>query len=88
MRNFRNLTRVELELPLDGVAIIGDNGHGKTNLLEAIAYFSILRSLRGVRDRDLVCFGERAFFLSADAEGGVAAGGSPVHVTVGFETGT
>lgn len=88
VRNFRNLARVELALPADGVAIIGDNGHGKTNLLEAIAYFAVLRSLRGVRDRDLVRFGEKAFSLTADAEGGAAAGGAPVHVTIGFETGT
>ncbi|HMI45081.1 MAG TPA: hypothetical protein VK491_02875, partial [Gemmatimonadaceae bacterium] len=33
IRDFRNLERVDLQLPAEGVAIIGDNGHGKTNLL-------------------------------------------------------
>lgn len=88
IRDFRNLRRVELAIAPDGVAIVGDNGHGKTNLLEAIAYFAVLRSVRGVRDRDLVRFGERAFSLSAVVEGGAAALSSgQMHVTVGFESG-
>jgi DNA replication and repair protein RecF len=94
-RNFRNLERVELELPEEGVAIVGDNGHGKTNLLEAIAYFAVMRSVRGVRDRDLVRFGEKTFSLVADADGGGGGGGGgvdavssgPVRITIGFEFG-
>ncbi|HET6761984.1 MAG TPA: AAA family ATPase, partial [Gemmatimonadaceae bacterium] len=53
IRDFRNLERVDLDLQPDGVAIIGDNGHGKTNLLEAIYYLQILRSIRDARDQDL-----------------------------------
>jgi recombinational DNA repair ATPase RecF len=33
--------------PAAGVAIIGDNGSGKTNLLEALHYLEIFRSFRG-----------------------------------------
>ncbi len=90
VRNFRNLARIDLELPDDGVAIVGDNGHGKTNLLEAIAYFAVMRSVRGVRDRDLVRFGERGFSLTAAAEGGLGAatpGAGALRMTVGFELG-
>lgn len=88
VRNFRNLARVDLQLPESGVAIVGDNGHGKTNLLEAIAYFAVMRSVRGVRDRDLVRFGEKTFSLSAVAEGGAPTlGAGPVHMTVGFAAG-
>lgn len=87
-RQFRNLARVELQLPPEGVAIVGDNGHGKTNLLEAIAYFAVMRSVRGVRDRDLLRFGEKAFSLSAVAEGAAATlGAGEVRITVGFESG-
>ena len=66
IRDFRNLARVRLEVPLDGMAIVGDNGHGKTNLLEAIYYFQLLRSARGARDQDLVHFGSAGFHLAAD----------------------
>ena len=65
IRDFRNLERVDLELPADGVAIIGDNGHGKTNLLEAIYYLQILRSIRDARDPDLTRFDAAGFHISA-----------------------
>jgi DNA replication and repair protein RecF len=66
IRDFRNLDRVRLEIPHDGMAIVGDNGHGKTNLLEAIYYFQLLRSARGARDQDLVRFGSPGFHLAAE----------------------
>ena len=72
LRDFRNIAHATLPLPPDGIAIVGDNGHGKTNLLEAIAYLELLRSIRGVRDRDLVRFGAGAFFISATATGTAA----------------
>lgn len=87
-RDFRNLARLELELPAEGVAIVGDNGHGKTNLLEAIAYFAVMRSIRGVRDRDLVRFGEKAFSLNAVAEGSATTlGAGEMRINVGFQSG-
>ena len=65
VRDFRNIARAELTFPPAGVVVIGDNGQGKTNLLEAIYYFQLLRSVRGARDADLVCFGASAFHLHA-----------------------
>src|ERR1019366_7764176 len=46
-----------------------DNGQGKTNFLEAIAYLELLRSMRGVRDRDLVRFGAGAFHIAVVSTG-------------------
>jgi len=63
VRDFRNLARVELELPAEGMVVVGENGHGKTNLLEAVYYLQLLRSARGARDQDLVRFGAPAFQL-------------------------
>jgi len=45
---------------------VGDNGQGKTNLLEAIYYLSLFRSVRGARDVDLVRFGQDAFFIEGE----------------------
>jgi DNA replication and repair protein RecF len=67
IRDFRNLERVDLDLPAEGLAIIGDNGHGKTNFLEAIYYLEILRSMRDARDQDLTRFDSSGFHLSARA---------------------
>jgi DNA replication and repair protein RecF len=65
IRDFRNLERVDLQLPTEGVAIIGDNGHGKTNLLEAIYYLQIMRSIRDARDQDLTRFDATGFHIAA-----------------------
>jgi DNA replication and repair protein RecF len=83
IRDFRNLERVDLELPADGVAIIGDNGHGKTNLLEAVYYLQILRSIRDARDQDLTRFDAAGFHIAAtvhDPDGH--------EIGVGFERAT
>ncbi|MDO8502855.1 MAG: DNA replication and repair protein RecF [Gemmatimonadaceae bacterium] len=64
-RDFRNFERLDLELPESGLAIIGENGQGKTNLLESIYYLQVLRSVRGARDQDLVRFGAKGFHISA-----------------------
>lgn len=70
IRDFRNLARIELEVPATGMVIVGPNGHGKTNLLEAIHYLHTLRSVRGARDVELVRFGADTFHLGARIEGG------------------
>ena len=80
IRDFRNLRRATLAPPPDGLVVIGDNGHGKTNFLEAIYYLRLLRSVRGTRDADLVTFGESGFHLDAELEGARAR-----TVTVGFD---
>jgi DNA replication and repair protein RecF len=68
VRDFRNLARVDLVPPAEGIALVGENGHGKTNLLEAIYYLQLLRSMRGARDQDVVRFGAAGFHVAAESE--------------------
>jgi DNA replication and repair protein RecF len=68
VRDFRNLAHVELSPPADGIVVVGENGQGKTNLLEAIYYLQILRSARGARDQDLIRFGADAFHIGASVD--------------------
>jgi DNA replication and repair protein RecF len=70
LRDYRNLARLDLAFPAAGVAIIGENGQGKSNLLEAIYYLHLLRSVRGARDVDVVRFGAEGFHIAARTEGG------------------
>jgi DNA replication and repair protein RecF len=69
VRDFRNIAHSELACAADGIVVVGENGHGKSNLIEAIAYLRLLRSQRGARDRDLIRFGAPAFHLAATLEG-------------------
>lgn len=66
LQNFRNLAAQRLEIPPEGVAIIGPNAQGKTNLLEAIYYLETLRSFRGAPDQQLVQFGTDHFRVAAE----------------------
>ena len=61
IRRFRNLESRDLDLPPEGVALVGENAQGKSNFLEAIYYLETFRSFRGARDDQLVAFGEDAF---------------------------
>lgn len=69
LRNYRNFAEQVVELPPQGVALIGDNGQGKTNLLEAVYYLEIFRSFRGAPDEQLVRFGEDVFRVDARLAG-------------------
>jgi DNA replication and repair protein RecF len=80
LRDFRNLASADIALPSDGLALVGENGHGKTNFLEAIYYLQVLRSFRGARDVDLVRFGASGFHIAA-ALGDLSAR----HVAAGFD---
>ncbi len=70
LRDFRNLARLDLAFPAAGIALVGENGQGKSNLLEAVYYLHLLRSVRGARDVDVVRFGADGFHIAARAEGG------------------
>jgi DNA replication and repair protein RecF len=74
VRNFRNIAALDLTLPEAGAVIIGENGHGKTNFLEAIYYMVLFRSLRNAKDRELVRFGEAGFFVAGEAAHRITAG--------------
>lgn len=83
-RDFRNFTELDVTVPARGLVIVGENGHGKTNLLEAAAYLSLLRSMRGARDADMIRFGAPALHVRAELH-------TPAHVhavSVGYERAT
>jgi DNA replication and repair protein RecF len=80
LRDFRNVADAEFDVPREGAVVVGDNGQGKTNLLEAMAYVGTLRSIRNARDRDLVRHDAVAFSLHA-----AVAGGGARDIVIGVE---
>lgn len=59
LRDFRNLTEVHLEPGPRATVLVGPNGQGKTNTLEALYYAAALRPLRGSRLSELIRFGNQ-----------------------------
>jgi DNA replication and repair protein RecF len=66
LRDFRNLGKLKLDIPDAGLVLVGENGAGKTNILESLYYLSLLRSFRGARDVDVMAFGADGFFIEAN----------------------
>jgi DNA replication and repair protein RecF len=73
-RGFRNLAPLDCEIPPWGVAVLGANGQGKTNLLEAVYYPVLFRSVRGAPDADVARFGGLGFHVEAHVGCAAAAG--------------
>jgi DNA replication and repair protein RecF len=68
--HFRNIAGLSLELTQPRLLVIGRNGEGKSNLLEAVELLTSLRSHRCSQDRDLIrhgCEGSRLW--AGDDEG-------------------
>ncbi len=60
LADFRNYARAEVELAPGPVLVVGRNGQGKTNLVEAIGYASTVSSHRVSSDQALIRFGAEA----------------------------
>jgi DNA replication and repair protein RecF len=66
---FRNLADLELQPGPRFNVIHGDNGQGKSNLLEAIDYVGSLRSFRGAATAEMIRRGEERAELAASVRG-------------------
>lgn len=68
LKNFRNITTEEIKF-CEGINLfVGDNGQGKTNIIEALWLFCALKSFRNGRDRDFVNFQEENAAIAIDFE--------------------
>ncbi len=66
--DFRNFASAEIEPAPRGITLFqGDNGSGKTNLLEAVAYCATLKSFRGAPATSMVRTGVQQAVLRARA---------------------
>jgi len=65
LTNFRNYKKQKIEFSPSINVLVGDNGSGKTNILESIYTLALSRSYKA-KDKDLVKVGEEFFKVSAD----------------------
>ena len=63
LSSFRNLEDADIIIDADRVFLIGENGQGKTNFLEAIYYLSYGNSFRGSVDGEVARRGSLSFSL-------------------------
>jgi DNA replication and repair protein RecF len=68
LHNFRNITDTSLEFSPGFNLIIGENGQGKSNLLEAIALLSTGRSFRKASPGAMGCHGKPGYRLSGTTQ--------------------
>ncbi|MBP1678562.1 MAG: recF [Bacteroidetes bacterium] len=82
LRGFRNHEATRAEFGGGINALLGDNGEGKTNLLEAIAYLSLTKSFYGAHDRVVAKIGGAGFEVDGRL---VTDAGSPIDVRASFD---
>lgn len=68
LRDFRGYAELDLELDDGLTVLLGDNGQGKTNLLEAIGFVAGLGSFRGAPDEALVRVGAEVAIIRCGLE--------------------
>ena len=56
LTNFRNFTRLDVDVPAGPLLLVGDNAQGKTSLLEAVYFAATLESFHAQNDRQLINF--------------------------------
>lgn len=70
VRNFRNYSNLSLDLSSGINFIIGQNGVGKTNIIEAISVVSNLKSFRNIADAEIIKWGESSYYCSSVVKDG------------------
>ena len=69
LADFRSYAAARLDLAPEGLTVVvGENGQGKTNLLEALGWLATLASFRGAPNDALVRQGATAAFVRAEAD--------------------
>jgi DNA replication and repair protein RecF len=63
LRDFRNYARLDADFAPGFHLLLGDNAHGKTNILEAIYLMATLRSFRGIGGAQMIRHGARGYFV-------------------------
>ena len=83
-REFRNHGQTRLEAGAKATIIVGNNGEGKTNLVEAVSYVCLAKSFYADNDGLVVRRGAEGFFLEAEFLGD---SGARFRVRVQFDNG-
>lgn len=82
VQKFRNHTQTDTAFGGGINAVLGENGEGKTNLLEAISYLCLTKSFFGSSDGVVLQVGENHFEIAGELE---ADAGIRYHIAVTYD---
>jgi DNA replication and repair protein RecF len=68
LQNFRNHQQSTLDLGSETNVLLGDNGQGKTNIIEAISYLCLTKSFFANSDAHVLAFGKDTFEVEGTFE--------------------
>ncbi len=68
LTDFRNFSDLKIDFDPGTNVIYGENGQGKTNLLEAVFLLSCAKSFRARKQSEIVLFGKKKAKISAEIE--------------------
>ena len=83
--SFRNLADAELDTSAERIFLVGENGQGKSNFLEALYYLSFGSSFRGSADGEAVRHGEASFLLEAATSPSFESSLPPEEIRIGYD---
>jgi DNA replication and repair protein RecF len=83
LTDFRNYERLEVEFPPGITALVGPNGQGKTNVVEAVAYLATFTSHRVATDTALVRAGCQQSVIRSTVSHSDRTIGLDVQINVG-----
>lgn len=64
--NFKNISEEQIRLTSDVNCFVGDNGAGKTNILDAVHYLALARSMQTLTDSQCVRHDEEGFVVDGN----------------------
>ena len=80
VENYRNAESAQLEFSDEVNVLVGDNGQGKTNIIEAIYLCSVGRSFRGADEAEMIKFGCQGAHVSVDFSDSVRKQNITMHL--------
>lgn len=85
LADFRNYGIQDIELNRKFNFIYGNNGHGKTNILEAISFVTFGKSFLGSPDQDCIKFESEEFFIDSVFENDL---GNDYNISLNYNSST
>lgn len=82
LQNFRNYRSLDISFEKTGALFYGDNGAGKTNIIEAVYFLSLGRSQRGASKTDMIHAGCNEAYVEGVYEN--TGDSSQASISIGF----